>query len=80
MNGDTMGTLRAVMLRVIPDSIEGLTAEGLEDVRDSLKDLIDDLEQRVLEISNLMSIDNIRDISEIEKAYDKLQDLANDLY
>ena len=51
-----------------------------EEFSEDLKAFIDDIEGKVNKIKDLMDITSIKRLSEIEAAYDKLEELADDLY
>lgn len=51
-----------------------------EDFMDELKDFIDEIEDRLNNIKTNMNIKSIDQLSEIEKAFDDLGELAKDLY
>lgn len=51
-----------------------------EEFEDELKVFLDDIENEVNKIKDLMDITSIKRLSEIETAFDKLEELADDLY
>ena len=51
-----------------------------EEFEDELKDFIDDIEYKINKIKGMMDITSIKRLSEIEAAFDKLEELADSLY
>lgn len=47
---------------------------------DSFKDFVDEVETKVNEIKGLLDITHIGELSNIEDAFDKVKDLADEMY
>ena len=63
------GKLRENIMSVCPEEFE-----------DKLKDFIDDVESRVIDIANMMDIKRVSDIDQIDSAHTMATSLEDDLY
>lgn len=59
---------------------EKILDECPDDFRDELADWINDLEQRMEEIVDLLDISSVHDLSDIEDAKSKLEDLKDAIW
>lgn len=66
---------RTEIMSSIPESIE-----NIEGVHGWLKDIIDEFENKILEIKDLLKINDLSDLHQIEEAYEVVSIEATDLY